>query len=88
MFVPAYGHSFYGGKNAQNQGDMDAIYEAVRERFPGADIHRLPSLEAAGLFESGTFDVVYIDGDHTYEAVKADLAGVGAPSEAGWGSLR
>lgn len=34
---------------------------------------RMPSLEAAKLFVDGTLDFVMIDGDHSYEACKADI---------------
>lgn len=33
-----------------------------------------PSPQAASYFDDGFFDFVYIDADHRYEAVKADLA--------------
>jgi len=46
----------------QNLGDRD--YTAIR----------LPSVEAAEQFEDGSLDVVFIDAEHTYEAVKADIA--------------
>lgn len=34
---------------------------------------KLPSLVAARLFDIGSLDFVYIDGDHAYEAVAADI---------------
>lgn len=34
---------------------------------------RMPSLEAAKLYEDGSLNFVMIDGDHGYEAVKADI---------------
>ena len=34
---------------------------------------RATSVEAANIFENGTVDYVFIDGEHTYEAVKADI---------------
>lgn len=69
----------YGGKLAEGQAEMDAVHDAVLERFARerrrgvVHVHRLTSLEAAELFENGELDFVYIDGNHLYEFVKADL---------------
>lgn len=56
---------------------MDLIYLAVRMRMgwrSSVRIHRMASTDAAELFMDETFDFVYIDADHTYDAVKADLS--------------
>jgi hypothetical protein len=34
---------------------------------------RMPSEQAAGLFEDGTLDFVFLDADHDYQAVRRDL---------------
>lgn len=34
---------------------------------------QLPSVEAAEMFKAGSLDAVYIDGDHSEEAVRADI---------------
>jgi hypothetical protein len=34
---------------------------------------RMSSEQAAGLFEDGTFDFVFLDADHSYEGVRRDL---------------
>ena len=34
---------------------------------------RLPSVKAARCFEDGELDFVFIDGEHSYEAAKADI---------------
>ncbi len=36
-------------------------------------VWRLPSVEGARQFQDGTLDFVFIDGDHTYEAVRDDI---------------
>jgi Methyltransferase domain len=54
--------------------EMDAMYRDVRKRFDGRKnvvLHRLSSLDAVA--ELGSLDFAYIDGDHTYDAVLADL---------------
>lgn len=55
---------------------MDAIHAGVLKRFQGRTevrIHRMRSLDAVAQFPDKSLDWVYIDGDHSYEAVKADL---------------
>jgi len=43
----------------------------VRHRIKA---HKLSSLEGVDLFADGSVDFLMIDGDHSYEAVKADIA--------------
>lgn len=55
---------------------QEARYQEVRSRFagdPAIVIHRAESTAAAARFDDGSFDWVYIDADHSYEAVSADL---------------
>ncbi len=67
---------WYGGAIADGQEYMDAMHDDIQQRFgslPNVSIHRSPSVNAASEFEDSSFDWVYIDGDHSYEAVLADL---------------
>ena len=77
LFQPEYPRLMFGGKIARSQADMDAIYENVvrvfAERCP--IIHRMLSSDALSHIEDESLDWVYIDGNHNYEFVKADLEG-------------
>jgi len=75
-FVPTLPKRWYGGKVAKSQRAMDAIYEGVRARFkeaPGVTVHRKTSKDAVRLFVDNAFDWIYLDGDHSYDEVLADL---------------
>jgi hypothetical protein len=75
----AYERAMFGGRTQDGQSEMDTIYQSVLDRFrPRIDrgqvqVRRARSVDAAGEFADESLDWVYIDGDHTYEAVKADL---------------
>ncbi|HKW13642.1 MAG TPA: class I SAM-dependent methyltransferase [Candidatus Krumholzibacteria bacterium] len=47
------------------------LRDMLGDRF---QVHALPSVEASDLFAPDSCDVVWIDADHSYEAVKADIA--------------
>jgi hypothetical protein len=74
-----YQEALYGGRCA-GQEEMDRIYREVVDRFATeiesgrVSIHRQPSLDAVSAFPNHYFDWIYIDGNHLYEYVKADLA--------------
>lgn len=76
----AYAESRYGGKVAADQEAMDELYAGVVRRFAEpiasgiVEVHRCPSVEAAGRFPDASFDWIYVDGNHLYEYVRADLA--------------
>lgn len=50
-----------------------ATLERLKEYEDRYRILRMTSLEAANTFDDGSMDFVYIDANHTYEGVKADL---------------
>lgn len=76
LFQPQFPERMYGGGIAKNQDDMDCIFQGVRERFAGEPrvlIHKGTSADILPAFPNGYFDWVYIDGNHSYEFVLADL---------------
>jgi len=74
-----YEHAFFGDRTPGGQAKMDAIHDGVCRRFDGAiasgQVIVLRSRSAEAAAQVDALDWVYIDGDHTYEAVKADLEG-------------
>lgn len=61
------------------QGSMDRLYEAVKlelnEKFPGrAKLVREKSTDWMDE-ESDNFDLIFLDGDHTFEVVRKELSG-------------
>ncbi len=65
--------------NNVTQEEADARYKSVVERFKDAidneiiTVHREYSADAVKSFDDRSFDWVYIDGMHTYDAVSEDL---------------
>ncbi len=76
-----YDEAWYGGALARTQDDMDQIYEGVKRRLRNpieqgiAVIHRSESATVAPTFADDYFDWIYIDGNHLYGYVMADLVG-------------
>lgn len=59
-----------------SEGRWDEFYEIVKERMknePNVEILRGKSIDILNSFPDNHLDWIYIDGDHFYEAVKADL---------------
>jgi Methyltransferase domain len=74
-FAPGY-TTWMGTKwTAERQAVNRAKFEAVGRRHPvRLSLLNVPSLEAANGLSDGTLDFVFIDADHGYDAVKADIA--------------
>ncbi len=59
--------------------DMSAIFHSVQKRFSGeietgqVILHAMTSSKALSRLPDGELDFVYVDGDHAYDAVRADL---------------
>ena len=76
--VDSWRHFAEGYSDVANREDAihEANYQFVKQRFAG-NIHVIPvrklSVEAAADFADGSLDWVYIDANHSHEAVKADL---------------
>jgi hypothetical protein len=65
---------WYGGSVAKGQSDMDRIYESVVATVgSAATVHRGGSTEVLATMPDGHLDWVYVDGDHSYGAVRDDL---------------
>jgi hypothetical protein len=61
----------------EKQASRDAQFEQTRSLFapyPNVEVVRMKSQDAAALFADGSLDYVYIDGEHSYDAVMTDLA--------------
>jgi hypothetical protein len=71
---PEYKGAMYA---AGTRHDMARIYEEVVDKFRNLSnrvrIHRMTSLDFASQIPDDSLDFVYVDGDHRYDAVRADL---------------
>ena len=78
MCDPEREASLYGGADL-SQADMDArhlrVLSAFRQPIDNGrvEVIRATSREAVTRFEDESLDFVYVDGDHSYDEVAADL---------------
>jgi hypothetical protein len=74
-FAPGYatwmGTQWTADDQARNRAAFDAV---LRKHKPRLTLLEKRSLEAAAWLEPASLDFVFIDADHSYEAVKADIA--------------
>lgn len=63
----------YGEMGFDRDADYRMALANIQPHSAKAKLIRAGSVEAAGLFADGAVDFAYIDGEHTYEAVRADL---------------
>lgn len=56
----------------------DTLFDVFKQNMKPVEGHynaiRMPSVEAAALYDDESIDFIMIDGDHTFEAVCADIA--------------
>lgn len=60
----------------QHGGSVEAVFLANMKACGlngELTVHAMPSLEASRWLKDGTLDAVFIDADHSYEAVRADI---------------
>lgn len=74
---PAYDKALYGAKMPEN---IDDVHAGVCAQFADqvaagtVQVHRAYSHDVLPNLVPGSLDFVYIDGDHSFEAVRQDLA--------------
>ena len=76
LYIPEYKDRLYGSSHNNSQDKMDQIYNGICKKFSGNPtviIHRCTSDEAVLDFPDDYFDLIYIDGNHSYEFVKNDI---------------
>ncbi len=71
-------HALYAGELAAGEEVFRSFLVALKTQISSGKVvpMRLPSLEAADLLlkqEGATIDMVFLDGDHTYEGVRDDI---------------
>lgn len=69
--------AYRGYRDHVRQSKLDRFYEETRERltpYPRATLVRKFSVDAAQDFTDGSLDFVYLDANHNFESLTADLA--------------
>jgi len=74
FYVIQMGHPLPKNGQFYTQEELDALWDSIVDDAPDwVEMVRLPSVEAAKLFDDESFDTVFIDGNHFYEDVCADI---------------
>jgi hypothetical protein len=70
-----FNEDYFGGPLA-DQATFDALHDSTQAKFSDAKnvlIHRRSSRDIVNEFDDQSLDLIYIDADHSYEAVLDDL---------------